>query len=130
MYIIYLSEFWEMDPNHTFIFDYISCYHLNSSILPLILYGLQNLSYLKYQRNTLEIQLHHIKYIKKYNILCVIWIHYAKFGHIQCICDCSIFYIFFTGMTASATRLLFSCALIHIIQYIPGLAAGWLRQWE
>jgi len=26
----YVTEFWEMDPNHTFIFDYISHYHMNS----------------------------------------------------------------------------------------------------
>jgi len=28
-----LTEFWEMDPNYTFIFDYISHYHMNSIML-------------------------------------------------------------------------------------------------
>jgi len=34
MYVIlYVIEFWEMDPNHTFIFDYISHYHIKSIML-------------------------------------------------------------------------------------------------
>jgi len=27
-----VTEFWEIDPNHTFIFDYTSHYHMNSII--------------------------------------------------------------------------------------------------
>jgi len=28
--ILYVTEFCEKDPNHTFMFDYISHYHMNS----------------------------------------------------------------------------------------------------
>jgi len=62
-------EFWEVDPNHIFIFDHISHYHMNSSIFSKIFLnfcGLQIWNYLKHHRNTLEIYLHYIKYLYKY----------------------------------------------------------------
>jgi len=31
-----VTEFWEMDPNHTFMYDYISHYHMNSVMFSLI----------------------------------------------------------------------------------------------
>jgi len=30
---IFVTELWKTDPNHTFIFDYISHYHMNSIML-------------------------------------------------------------------------------------------------
>jgi len=65
---IYVTE---MDPNHTFIFDYISHDHMNIIMFSKIflLSGLQNCNYLKHQRNTLEIHPYYIntfKYTKKY----------------------------------------------------------------
>jgi len=44
--ILNVTEFWEMDPNQTFIFDYISHYHMNIIKLSKIFRGLQNLNYL------------------------------------------------------------------------------------
>ena len=42
----YVTEFWEMDSNHTFIFDYMSHHHMNSNMPLWILCGLQNRNYL------------------------------------------------------------------------------------
>jgi len=62
-HLINVTEFWETDPNHTFIFDYISHHHMNSNIPPKILCGLQNRNYLQHQRNTLETCLQYVKYL-------------------------------------------------------------------
>jgi len=47
-----VTEFWEMDPNHTFIFDYISHHHMNSIMLSNIFLGFMWTSKLKLSRRS------------------------------------------------------------------------------
>jgi len=50
-----MTKFWRMDPNLTFVFCYISHYHMEASKYFLSLCGIYSL---KDQRNTLEIHIH------------------------------------------------------------------------
>ena len=63
-----VTKFWKMDQNYTFIFSYISCCHINSTILYsltyfIFLFGIHTLNSQDYARNTLKINTHTQKYV-------------------------------------------------------------------
>jgi len=81
-----------MNPNHTFIFDYISYYHMNSIMLSKIFLNFLRTSKLKlsrtlkkYSKNTSTLYKIFLNAPRNtLKVKCVIWIHYPKFGRNFC----------------------------------------------